>query len=73
MRQWMMAVVAAVAAVAAPRAEVIDRVLATVGSQIVTQSDVRAAETFGLIPPSVKAAGAPDTLGQLVDRQLVLN
>jgi hypothetical protein len=63
-----------VACLAGPaRAEVIDRVLAMVGSQVVTLSDVRAAETFGLLPPSAKAEGATDTLAQLVNRQLMLS
>jgi hypothetical protein len=54
------------------RAEIIDRVLAMVGSQVVTLSDVRAAEAFGLVPPSARVFGTTDTLAQLVNRQLIL-
>jgi hypothetical protein len=51
-------------------AEIIDRVMAVVGTQVVTLSDVRAAETFGLV---VGVSGpAADVLSQLVDRQLML-
>jgi hypothetical protein len=50
---------------AAPRAEVIDRVVATVGSRTVTLSDVRAAVALGLVP-----AGGGDEAGQAVLRAL---
>jgi hypothetical protein len=49
-------------AVAAP-AEVVDRILAVVGGQIVTQSDVRAAATFGLAA----------NLQELIDRTLMIS
>jgi hypothetical protein len=54
------------------RAEIIDRVLAMVGSQVITASDVRAAEAFSLVPPSAKVRAPTDTLVQLVNRQLML-
>jgi hypothetical protein len=54
-------------------AEIIDRVMAMVGSQVVTQSDVRAAETFGLVPPTAAAGRASDLLAGLVNRQLMLS
>jgi hypothetical protein len=54
-------------------AEIIDRVLAMVGTQVVTLSDLRAAETFGLVPPAAKAGGAVDVLAGLVNRQLMLD
>jgi hypothetical protein len=57
---------------AAARAEIIDRVLAMVGTQVVTQSDLRATEAFGLIPQSA-SAGTTDLVGQLVNRQLMLS
>jgi hypothetical protein len=53
-------------------AEIIDRVLAMVGSQVVTLSDVRAAEAFGLLPPSAVAGSPEDVVGQLVNRHLML-
>jgi hypothetical protein len=50
------------------RAEVIDRVMAVVGTAVVTLSDVRAAETFGL----TSAAAPADVLAALIDRELML-
>jgi hypothetical protein len=58
--------------VSAARAEVIDRVLAMVGSQVVTLSDVRAAEAFGLVPASARTDAPSDVLRQWVNRQLML-
>ena len=56
----------------AMQAEVIDRVLAVVSSQIITLSDVRAALAFGL----VDGGQAPDpvavALQKLIERELVL-
>ncbi len=50
------------------RAELVDRVMAVVGTAVVTLSDVRAAEAFGLAP-----GGAPaNTLAALIDRELML-
>jgi hypothetical protein len=49
--------------VAAPRGEVIDRVVATVGTRTVTLSDVRAAVALGLVP-----AGPGGELGEPVIR-----
>ena len=56
----------------AVRAEIIDRVLAVVGSQVVTLSDVRASEAFGLVPPSAVTGSPDDVVGQLVNRHLML-
>ncbi len=50
------------------RAEVIDRVMAVVGTAVVTLSDVRAAEAFGLTSGSAPA----DVLAALIDRELML-
>ncbi len=50
------------------RADVIDRVMAVVGTAIVTLSDVRAAEAFGLAPGRTQA----EVLAALVDRELML-
>jgi hypothetical protein len=50
------------------RAEFVDRVMAVVGTTVVTLSDVRAAETFGLtsgVPPA-------EVLAALIDRELML-
>lgn len=54
------------------RAEVIDRVLAVVGGQLITLTDVTAARDLRLVPTE----GGPDpirpTLTKLIDRELVL-
>ena len=64
-----------VALLAAPvrAAEVIDRVLAVVSGNLILQSDVRAAETLGLV--DVSGAGDPTRLAltRLIDRSLVLD
>jgi hypothetical protein len=62
-------VVLALVGVAPPlRAELVDRVMAVVGTAVVTLSDVRAAEAFGLTP-----GGAPaEVLAALIDRELML-
>ena len=54
-------------------AEVIDRVLAVVNSQVVTLSDVRAAQTFSLVPATTPAETTNDVLAYLVTRQLMLS
>jgi hypothetical protein len=54
-------------------AEIIDRVLAVVGSIVITQSDVTAASTLGLVAVAEKDADPVQAvLSRLVDRQLVL-
>jgi hypothetical protein len=57
---------------AALRAEIVDRVLAIVGTEIVTLSDERAVEAFGLAPGATAADTAADRLTWLVNRQLML-
>jgi hypothetical protein len=62
---------AAVALAAAPVwAEIFDRVLAVVGTEVVTLSDVRAAEVFRFAAGAT--AGTTDALAILIDRQLML-
>lgn len=55
------------------RGEIIDRILAVVGGQTVTLSDVRAALQFGLVTPST-ASDDPlgSALDRLIDRTLML-
>lgn len=58
----------------APRAEIIDRILAVVEGQLITLSDVRAVTRLGL-EPGVRDGGEDPvrrTLDALIDRQLVL-
>jgi hypothetical protein len=51
------------------RTDIIDRVIAVVGSDVIMLSDVRAVTTFGLIPD---ARNETDVLTRLIDRALIL-
>jgi hypothetical protein len=53
--------------------EIIDRVLAVVGAQVVTLSDTRAALEFGLVQPRPGADPTAEALEYLVNRQLMLS
>lgn len=64
--------VACAACAAGARAEIVDRVMATVGSQVITLSDLRAAQTFGLVPAGTVARTPAETLDALVDHALML-
>lgn len=68
----LLAVVIIVAAGSA-HAQVIDRVLAVVGSQVVTLSDVRAAQAFNIVPAGTAADTTADVLLYLVNRELMLS
>jgi hypothetical protein len=59
-------------AAASLRAEVIDRILAVVDTQIVTLSDVRAALKFALVPEDVSTDPIAAVLQRLIDRRLML-
>ena len=54
------------------RAEIIDRVLAAVGGQIITLSDARAALRLGLVPADVSEDPVAAALERLIDRILML-
>jgi SurA N-terminal domain len=54
------------------RAEVIDRVLAVVGGQLITLTDVTAARDLRLVPPETTADATRTILSKLIDRELVL-
>ena len=54
------------------QAEVIDRVLAVVGGQLITLSDVTAARDLRLVPPEQTADPVRAILSKLIDRELVL-
>ena len=54
------------------RAEIIDRILAAVDTQIITLSDVRAALRFGLVPDDVSVDPTGAALQRLIDRRLML-
>lgn len=66
--------VAAVLALPAPVRgdEVIDRVLAAAGGEVITLSDVRAARELGRVDVSSPGDPIAIVLGQLIDRALVL-
>lgn len=77
-RSWTLsrlgaAILIAAAAVASPGAETLDRVLAVVGTELITLTDVSAARDFGLV---IVPRDAPDpirtALSQLIDRELML-
>ena len=55
------------------RAEIIDRVLAILPGQIITQSDVNAALELGLVEPPQGSERASAGLSALIDRVLMLN
>src|SRR5688572_22779415 len=58
---------------ALPRAEIIDRIMAVVGGQPVTLSDVHAALTFRLVqPPPGTADPLAYALDRLIERNLIL-
>ena len=65
-------VIALAAGAARAGAEIVDRVLATVGSQVVTWSDLRAVQTFGIMPAGLPARTPGEILHSLVDRELML-
>jgi hypothetical protein len=76
---WRLALaVIAVATLAGPvRAadvhdDVIDRVLAVVGGEMITLTDVTAARDFGLVSPGNPADRIRAVLTQLIDRELIL-
>jgi hypothetical protein len=53
-------------------AEIIDRIMAVVDTQIITLSDVRAALRFGLVPEDVSTDPTGAVLQRLIDRRLML-
>ncbi len=63
---------AALGMAGAGRAEVIDRVLAVVDTQIITLSDARAALRFALVPPDVAVDPIAAVMERLIDRRLML-
>jgi len=54
------------------RAEIIDRVLAVVGGQLITLTDVAAARDLRLVAPATGGDQTRDLLTKLIDRELVL-
>jgi hypothetical protein len=54
------------------RAETIDRVLAVVGAQVITLTDVTAARDLGLVAAGAAADPVRAVLSTLIDRELIL-
>jgi hypothetical protein len=74
MRAAIVSMFLALAWLSAPpaRAEVLDRVLAVVGPEVITLSDARAVLAFGLVPPVSGTDPTGQALAYLVNRQLML-
>ena len=72
LRRFIAGLTIMVAASGSARAEVIDRILAVVDTQIITLSDVRAALRFGLVPEDVSLDPTGTVLQRLIDRRLML-
>jgi hypothetical protein len=74
-RAWppIVGVTLLLAATAILDGQIIDRVLASVGSRLVTASDLRAARELGLVPAARRNADDRAVLEQLVNRLLVLD
>ena len=66
------AVVLVIAAATGVRAEVIDRILATVGGALILQSDAVAAARFGFVELPAKGNPLQFTLDRLIERRLML-
>lgn len=72
-QRWITVCVMSVALCAASaRAEVIDRILATVGGGLVLQSDVVAVSRLGFVQPPPQADALQWTLDRLIERRLML-
>ena len=66
------AVVMVIAAATAVRAQVIDRILATVGGALILQSDAVAAARFGFVELPAQGNPLQFTLDRLIERRLML-
>jgi hypothetical protein len=64
--------VALLLAVAAPRAEIIDRILATVGGSLILQTDAVAVVRLGLMQPPPQGDALQWTMDRLIERRLML-
>ena len=69
---FALALVLTLFAPAAGRAEVIDRIMAVVDTQIITLSDTRAALRFALVPADVSVDPLAAALQRLIDRRLMI-
>jgi peptidyl-prolyl cis-trans isomerase SurA len=71
-RGFIVALTILVTASSPVAAEIIDRILAVVDTQIITLSDARAALKFGLVPEDVSVDPTAAVLQRLIDRRLML-
>jgi hypothetical protein len=71
MRRLTMLFLALTLCAAGAGAEVIDRVMAVVGTHLILMSDVRAAQALGLVPLG-PGEGTDDIVARLIDRELIL-
>jgi hypothetical protein len=70
--RWVAVAVTVLGISSAARAEIIDRILAIVDTQIITLSDVRAALKFELVPAEVSTDPIGTALQRLIERRLML-
>jgi hypothetical protein len=70
--RWIAIVVSVLALSTRGGAEIIDRILAIVDTQIITLSDVRAALKFELVPADVSTDPISASLQRLIERRLML-
>lgn len=71
--QTLVVLVVVMVSVVRPSAEIIDRILAVVGGELIMLSDATAAVRFGLVPAPVgEGDRTMSTLNALIDRQLQL-
>ncbi len=71
-RLIVLVAVALLLAAGSARADLIDRVLAVVGGDVITLTDVEAAIAFGFVQPGQAQDPTAAALSQLIDRQLML-
>jgi hypothetical protein len=69
---WLLVVMLSGAVRPAPAGELVDRVLAVAGGNLIMLSDVVAARDLGLVTPAAGADPMRDVLSRLIERALVL-
>jgi hypothetical protein len=72
MRKTLLTIVALLVALAPARAEIIDRILATVGGALILQTDAVAAVRLGFVEPPDGVNPLQWTLDRLIERRLML-
>lgn len=72
MRRRLLIITTVIALSGGLRAEVIDRILATVGGALILQTDAVAAVRLGFVQPPATADGLQWTMDRLIERRLML-